>query len=116
MYYYTLKYRDIKLTQSGCKHLHFLSHFCLAKAVWWKNRKKGWAGVTRSEEDSFALLGTGLAILRCERSVAISNNHITEESEALIRVAFDSPGQKQRVFEPYRLSPRASLTKESKML
>ncbi len=27
-----------------------------------------------------------------------------EESEALIRVAFDSLGQKQRVFEPYRLS------------
>jgi len=27
-----------------------------------------------------------------------------EESEALIRVAFDSLGQKQRVFEPYSLS------------
>jgi hypothetical protein len=27
-----------------------------------------------------------------------------EESEALIRVAFDSQGQKQRVLEPYRLS------------
>jgi hypothetical protein len=28
-----------------------------------------------------------------------------EESEALIRVAFDSLGQKQRVFELYCLSP-----------
>jgi len=28
-----------------------------------------------------------------------------EESEAWIRVAFDSLGQKQRVFEPYSLSP-----------
>jgi hypothetical protein len=27
-----------------------------------------------------------------------------EESEALIRVAFDSLGQKQRVLEPYSLS------------
>ncbi|MQY60844.1 hypothetical protein GH153_03285 [bacterium] len=27
-----------------------------------------------------------------------------EESEALIRVTFDSLGQKQRVFEPYSLS------------
>jgi len=29
--------------------------------------------LTRSEEDSFALLGTGCAIRRCERSVAISS-------------------------------------------
>ncbi len=38
---------------------------------------------------------------KAERAWLLSKG---EESEALIRVAFDSLGQKQRVFEPYRLS------------
>jgi len=40
-------------------------------------------------------------VRKAERARFLSEG---EESEALIRVAFDSPGQKQRVFEPYCLS------------
>ena len=50
---------------------------CLAMAVWWKTVRKA------------------------ERAWFLSGG---EESEALIRVAFDMLGQKQRVLEPYSLS------------
>jgi len=40
-------------------------------------------------------------VRKAERARFLSEG---EESEALIRVAFDSLGQKQRVFEPYSLS------------
>jgi hypothetical protein len=40
-------------------------------------------------------------VRKAERAWLLSEE---EESEAWIRVAFDSLGQKQRVFEPYRLS------------
>jgi hypothetical protein len=40
-------------------------------------------------------------VIEAERARFLSAG---EESEALIRVAFDSLGQKQRVFEPYSLS------------
>jgi len=40
-------------------------------------------------------------VRKAERAWFLSEG---EESEALIRVAFDSLGQKQRVFEPYSLS------------
>jgi hypothetical protein len=40
-------------------------------------------------------------VRKAERAGFLSEG---EESEALIRVAFDSLGQKQRVFEPYSLS------------
>jgi len=40
-------------------------------------------------------------VRKAERAWFLSGG---EESEALIRVAFDSLGQKQRVFEPYSLS------------
>jgi len=40
-------------------------------------------------------------VRKAERARFVSEG---EESEALIRVAFDSLGQKQRVFEPYCLS------------
>jgi hypothetical protein len=40
-------------------------------------------------------------VRKAERAWFLSEG---EESEALIRVAFDSLGQKQRVLEPYSLS------------
>jgi hypothetical protein len=40
-------------------------------------------------------------VRKVERARLLSEG---EESEALIRVAFDSPGQKQRVLEPYSRS------------
>jgi len=40
-------------------------------------------------------------VRKAERARFLSEG---EESEALIRVAFDSLGQKQRVFDPYSLS------------
>jgi hypothetical protein len=40
-------------------------------------------------------------VRKAERARFLSEG---EESEALIRVAFDMLGQKQRVLEPYRLS------------
>jgi len=40
-------------------------------------------------------------VRKAERARFLSEG---EESEALIRVAFDTLGQKQRVFEPYCLS------------
>jgi hypothetical protein len=40
-------------------------------------------------------------VRKAERAWLLSEG---EESEALIRVAFDSLGQKQRVLEPYSLS------------
>jgi len=40
-------------------------------------------------------------VRKAERAWFLSGG---EESEALIRVPFDSLGQKQRVFEPYSLS------------
>jgi len=40
-------------------------------------------------------------VRKAERARLLSEG---EESEALIRVAFDSLGQKQRVLEPYSLS------------
>jgi len=40
-------------------------------------------------------------VRKAERAWFLSEG---EESEALIRVAFDTPGQKQRVLEPYSLS------------
>jgi len=40
-------------------------------------------------------------VRKAERAWFLSEG---EESEALIRVAFDSLGQKQRVFKPYSLS------------
>jgi len=40
-------------------------------------------------------------VRKAERAWFLSEG---EESEALIRVVFDTLGQKQRVFEPYSLS------------
>ncbi len=49
-------------------------------------------------------------VRKAERAWFLSEG---EESEGLIRVAFDTLGQKQRVLEPYRLSLSSMVAKPS---
>ena len=56
---------------------------------------------TQSDAFAWRRLYGEKTVRKAERARFLSEG---EESEALIRVAFDSLGQKQRVLEPYSLS------------
>ncbi len=78
---------------NGSKHLFFRLFLCLVL--------KHLDRPTNSGVLTWRRLYGEKTVRKAERARFLSEG---EESEALIRVAFDSLGQKQRVLEPYSLS------------